>query len=128
MLSFNDDDYWLVDTGTSLSRLRKDEADKLTAKLFGDDATYKNNGLYTIHHCSKYLSQSWAITLTFPNVDGGEFVLTFNPHDVLNAHPGGACTFGFVTDEEYRTLGNTLLQRYIAAFNFGEKTIGFALK
>ncbi|CDH58664.1 achain x-ray analyses of aspartic structure andrefinement at angstroms resolution of the asparticproteinase from mucor pusillus [Lichtheimia corymbifera JMRC:FSU:9682] len=127
VLSFNDDDYWLVDTGTSLSRLLKDEGDKLTAKLFGDDVTYEDDVLYIIDNCSKYLSQSWSITLTFPNVDGGEFDLTFSPHDALIQHHDGTCTFGFATDD-HRILGNTLLQRYIAAFNFGEKTIGFALK
>lgn len=126
VLSFNDDVYWLVDTGTSLSRLPKDEADKLASKLFGDDATY-NEPLYTIHNCSKYLSQSWAITLTLPNVDGGEFELTFNPQDVLNAHAGGTCTFGFAT-EDFPILGNMMLRRYITAYNFDEKTVGFALK
>lgn len=125
--SFDNSVYWLVDTGTSTSRLLKREADELTAKLFGNDVI-TNGAIYYVNNCSKYRSQSWTITLTLPNVDGsGEFDLTFTPQDALSEGRNGYCIFGFGASN-HRVLGNSVLQRYIAAFNFDEKTVGFTLK
>lgn len=125
--SYDNDVDWLVDTGTSVSRLLEDEADELANTLFGDDAEYDGD-IIVISDCSKYLSQSWTITLTFPNVDGGEFDLVFTPHDTLNIkNNDGTCTFGF-GKSDHRILGNSVLERYITAFNFGDMTVGFALK
>lgn len=125
--SYDNDVDWLLDTGTSISKLLKDEADKLTTKLFGDDAE-SNGHHYIVNNCAKYQSQSWTITLTFPNVDGGDFDLVFTPHDTLNMeHDDGTCTFGFGTSD-HRILGNSVMERYISAFNFGDMTVGFALK
>ncbi|KAI7883780.1 acid protease [Lichtheimia hyalospora FSU 10163] len=127
LLSFNDDDYWLVDTGTSTSRLLEQEANELTTQLFGNDAR-KDGVVYIIDNCSKYYSQSWTITLTFPSVDGsGEFDLAFTPQDTLVKNDDGTCLFGFGTSD-HRILGNSVLQRYISSFNFDEMTVGFALK
>lgn len=125
--SFDNDVDWLVDTGTSVSRLLEDEANELANTLFGDDAEDEGD-IIVISDCSKYLSQSWTITLTFPNVDGGEFDLVFTPHDTLNIkNSDGTCTFGF-GKSDHRILGNSVLERYITAFNFGDMTVGFALK
>lgn len=128
IVSYNNGVYWLLDTGTSTSRLPKAEADKLTTKLFGNDAVY-NGVIYIIRNCSKYLSQSWTIKLTFPNVNGdGEFDLEFTPQDALTKRDDGTtCIFGFGT-ADHRILGNSVLQRYIQVFNFDKKTAGFTLK
>lgn len=128
IVSYNNGVYWLLDTGTSTSRLPKAEADKLTTKLFGNDAVY-NGVIYIIRNCSKYLSQSWTIKLTFPNVNGdGEFDLEFTPQDALTKRGDGqTCIFGFGT-ADHRILGNSVLQRYVQVFNFDKKTAGFTLK
>lgn len=125
--TYNSKVNWLVDTGTSTSRLLKSEVDKMTSKLFGNNVV-TNGAIYYVNNCSKYLSQSWTITLTFPNVDGnGDFDMEFTPQDVLSKGRNGYCIFGFGASN-HRVLGNSVLQRYIAAFNFDEKTVGFTLK
>lgn len=126
LLSFEQNDHWLVDTGTATSRLLPNEAQKLVNKLFGEDATQRDV-LYDVENCSKHLSQSWTITLTFPSQDHGTFDLDFTPADTLIKVGQDTCVFGFgIADQRF--LGNSILQRYITTYDFGDKSIGFTLK
>lgn len=127
VLSFDKNDKWMVDSGTSTSRLLPDEAKKLVSKLFGGDATLRGV-LYHISNCSKYLSQSWTIDLTLPGQDhGAAFDLQFIPADALIKIGQNTCVFGFgIADQRF--LGNSILQRYITTYDFGDKSIGFTLK
>lgn len=127
LLSFNKNDRWMVDSGTTTSRLLPDEAEKVVSKLFGDDATQRNS-LYHFDNCSTYLSQSRTIALTLPGQENhGAFDLKFTPADTLINIDQGTCVFDFGFANQ-RFLGNSILQRYITTYDFGDKSIGFTLK